>query len=936
MQNTPDYKNTIRLPQTAFPMKGDLPIKEPQIIAGWEKNQVYQQMQEKNKNNPGFTLPDGPPYANGSIHIGHALNKCLKDFIVKYKNMQGYSAPFIPGWDCHGLPIEHKVMKDLADKKIQKTDQEILALCRDEAQKWVNHQREQFKRLGVLADWENPYLTMSKQYEAEEVREFARAYKRGVIYQGVKPVYWNWTLKTALADAEVEYHDHKSPSIYVKFDITDEKTLKKLGNPKGKTSYVIWTTTPWTLPANVGICLHPEIDYGVFSATGTLPNGNSFSENVVIAESLKDYFEKETGFVLNLISKHKGIDLELTEAHHPFLDRKSVVVLGLHVTAEAGTGCVHTAPGHGADDFKVGLKYNLPVLCPVNESGQFNDDYPEMKGQNIFKANPLIIEKIKLSGHLLKFSEFVHSYPHCWRSKTPLIFRTTAQWFIGIDQENTEIRKNTLKAMDDVQFFPEWGKARFKAMMENRPDWCVSRQRIWGVPIPIFYNEETGEPLADYDVMMRAADVVEAGGIEAFYTTPVEKIVGKPGYKSSRDILDVWFDSGVCHAAVQSQRGYKNIIADIYLEGSDQHRGWFNTSMLSSMATTGKPPFKALITHGFVNDSQGRKMSKSLGNVVDPNEISKISGSEIIRLWASYGDYGTDVGCGKEELTRVTETYRKIRNTMRFLLGSISDFNPKTEMISVDKMPMIDRWMMHQLNKLITDVTKAYDVYEFYKVYHLLNNFFTVTLSATYMDILKDRLYTWKHDGIERKAAQTVYYHTTSALIRMMAPILTFLAEESYSYSHSASAQDVKLDSVLLETFPKANKAWEAADLDVTFDELLKIRSDAQKKLEELRTAKIIGASLEAQLSIQADGIAYEALEKLNKSHAKCNLREFFIVSEVKLIKGPLTVLATKATGEKCVRCWVYSGAISTAEKTLGVCPKCVEALASTTTEALT
>lgn len=909
-----DFKATIRLPQTDFPMKGDLPINEPKIIANWEKNNIYQRIQEKNKNGVGFTMPDGPPYANGSIHIGHALNKNLKDFIIKYKSMKGFSAPFIPGWDCHGLPIEHKVMKDLADKKLVKTDQEVLELCRAEAAKWVSHQREQFKRLGILADWENPYLTMNKDYEAEEIREFARAFKRGVIYQGVKPVYWNWTLKTALADAEVEYHDHKSPSIYVKFEIGQTETLQKLNSSKGKTSFVIWTTTPWTLPANVGICLHPDFEYGVF---------NTGSENLVIAFALKENFEKITGLTLSLVSKVKGADLEFCEARHPFLDRKSVVILGDHVTADTGTGCVHTAPGHGADDYRVGyLKYKLPVLCPVNESGQFTDEFPEMQGMNIFKANPLIIDKLRTSGHLIHFSEFVHSYPHCWRSKTPLIFRTTAQWFIGIDQEGSEIRKNTLNAMADVQFFPEWGKARFEAMMQNRPDWCLSRQRIWGVPIPIFYSEADGTPLADYDVMMRAADVVEAGGIEAFAQTPAEKIVGKPGYKHGRDILDVWFDSGVCHAAVQAKRGYKNQIADIYLEGSDQHRGWFNTSMLSGMSTTGHPPFKALITHGFVNDSQGRKMSKSLGNVVDPNEISKQSGSEIIRLWASYGDYGNDVGCGKEELTRVTESYRKIRNTMRFLLGSLSDFDFAKEAIPVEKMPLIDQWMMHQLNKLLIEVNRAYDVYEFFKVYHALNHFFTVTLSATYMDILKDRTYTWRADGLERKSAQTVYYHVTSSLIRMMAPILSFLAEETYGYF-----KDKKFDSVFLETFPEPVPAWSKPELETLFEKLLGVRSEVQKKLEELRAAKTIGASLEGTVTITADGDVLSAMETLNTSHAKCNVREFFIVSEVILKKGAFGVVASKATGDKCVRCWVYSNEISTAEQTAGVCPKCVEAL---------
>ena len=923
---TPDYKSTIRLPQTDFPMKGDLPINEPKIIAKWESDKIYFRLLEKNKNNAGFTLPDGPPYANGSIHIGHALNKSLKDFVIKYKAMQGFFAPFIPGWDCHGLPIEHKVMKDLSEKKLVKTDQEILALCREEAGKWVQHQREQFKRLGVMADWEHPYLTMSKEYEAEEVREFARAFKRGVIYQGVKPVYWNWTLKTALADAEVEYHDHKSPSIYVKFEVTDKDTLKKLGNPKGKTSFVIWTTTPWTLPANTGIALHPEFDYSIFS---TEINGQT--ENLIVAKALKEFVEKELSLTLTGTTTVKGAELELAKARHPFIDRDSTIVLGDHVTADTGTGVVHTAPGHGADDFRVGQKYGLKVLNPVDDGGLYTDAFPEMKGTNIFKANPLIVEKLKNSGHLLKFSEFVHSYPHCWRSKTPLIFRTTAQWFIGIDQEASQIRQKTLKALDEIQFFPEWGRARFQAMMENRPDWCLSRQRIWGVPIPILTCIATGEPLADYDIMVKAADIVAEGGIEAYYKADANALAGntwkkpagaKPefgtkGFKIGRDILDVWFDSGVCHAAVHSEharRGYKNTQADIYLEGSDQHRGWFNTSMLSSIATTDRPPFKALITHGFVNDSQGRKMSKSLGNVIDPNEVSSKSGSEIIRLWASYGDYGNDIGCGKEELTRVTETYRKIRNTMRFLLGSTSDFDFKRDQIDPKQMTQVDQWMLHQLNQLITDVTAAYDKYEFYKVYHLLNNFFTVTLSATYMDILKDRLYTWKHDGVPRKSAQTVLFLTTSALIRMMAPILSFLAEETYSYFKGKTQ-----DSVFLEEFPKAS--FSAPDVHAIFEKVLVVRSDVQKKLEELRSVKTIGSSLEAAVEITADGDLLQALKNTT------DLREVLIVSHVELKSGPYAVLAKKAEGEKCVRCWVYSNEISKNVATLGVCPKCVEAL---------
>ncbi len=932
-----DYKSTIRLPVTDFPMKGNLPQKEPEIIASWEQKKIYSRMLEKNKGKTKFILPDGPPYANGSIHVGHALNKTLKDIVVKYKNMKGFAAPFVPGWDCHGLPIEHKVMKDLSEKKITKTDHEILGLCRAEAAKWIEHQKGQFRRLGILADWNNPYLTMQASYEAEEVREFARAFKKGLIYRGEKPVYWNWTLKTALADAEVEYHMHRSPSIYVKFNVEDFGSAKKLGFSNGvaalspkKLSFVIWTTTPWTLPANVGICLHPDFEYGVY---------DSGADYLIIAKGLKESFEKETGLQLNLLSEFKGSDLEGLKARHPWIDRDSLIVLGLHVSLDAGTGCVHTAPGHGADDYKVGLKYQLPILCPVNESGAFTNEVgplpngEKLEGMNIFKANPKIVEYLRSSGNLLKFSEFEHSYPHCWRSKTPLIFRTTPQWFLGLDLENSNIRKKVLQTMKDVRFVPEWGQARFQAMMENRPDWCLSRQRIWGVPIPIYYCKATSEPLLDVDVMMKIADVIEnKGGIEAFYQTSPDDVVGKfqktkemekfpdfgsLGFRHGKDILDVWFDSGVYHSAVQKRHPEMSFPADIYLEGSDQHRGWFNTSYLTSMATNDSAPFKTLLTHGFVVDSQGRKQSKSLGNVVDPNDVAAKSGAEIIRLWSAYEDYGKDVSCGPEELTRVTETYRRIRNTMRFLLGALHDFDATKNRVAVSEMTTLDKWTLNELNELIEKVTEAYDNYDFYKVYHALNTFFTVTLSATYLDILKDRLYTWKADGKARRGSQTVLYDLTDSLIRIMAPILSFLSEESYQYMKQKSA-----DSVFLLDFPTPKSEWKNPEIKNLFTELLRVRTEVQKKLELLRTDKTIGASLEAKVVVTADGDTLKSLQSFSK-----DLREFFIVSEVQLKSGNFSIHAEKAAGEKCVRCWTYSTNISKDEKHPGVCPKCVEAL---------
>ncbi len=916
MSNTPDYKSTVRLPQTDFPMKGNLNVKEPEILSNWKDKKIYQRVVAKNASHKKFVLPDGPPYANGSIHMGHCLNKILKDIIIKYKNMTGFSAAFIPGWDCHGLPIEHKVMKDLSEKKLKKTDDEILQLCREEALTWVNHQREQFKRLGILADWENPYLTMSKEYEAEEVREFAKAFKKGVIYRGEKPVFWNWALKTALADAEVEYHDHKSPAVYVKFPVTDAATLKKIGSKNSKVNFVIWTTTPWTLPANVAICLHPDFEYGIYEIN---------NEAIVVAKALKEFFEKDTGHTLTLEKTIKGVDLEKGKARHPWIDRDSVIILGSHVTQDAGTGAVHTAPGHGVDDFRVGQTYQLPVLCPVDDCGLFTDDVPEYKGQNIFKVNPLIVERLKASGLLLGYREITHSYPHSWRSKTPLIYRTTPQWFLGIDLEGSEIRAKTMKALNDIEFYPDWGEARFRAMIEGRPDWCLSRQRIWGVPIPIYYCKATGEPLADADIMMRIADVIEKNGIEAFWKTAPEDVIanfsvkgkfGSEGFKHGRDILDVWFDSGICHAAVQKLRPELGFPADIYLEGSDQHRGWFNTSMLSSMATNGVSPFKALLTHGMVTDSQGRKMSKSVGNYVDPQSLTDKSGAEIIRLWVAYSDYGRDVGCGTEELTRVTETYRRFRNTLRFLLGAISDFDFTKDQIPIAKMTKLDQWALSELAVLTEKVTDAYENYEFYKVYHLINNFFTVTMSATYLDVLKDRLYTWKADGVPRRSAQTVIYQVTDYVIRMMAPIVSFLSEEAYSHFKGKTEE-----SVFLLNFPIAPKEWENENLTLHFENLLKVRSEVQRSLEELRAQKTIGSSLESTVTISAEGTV---LEDLTKAY---DLREFLIVSEVHLKSGPFKVEAGKAPGNKCLRCWIYSKDTGQSEKFPEICPKCVEAL---------
>jgi isoleucyl-tRNA synthetase len=931
--NTPvKIKDTLNLPATDFPMKGNLPEREPQMIASWLKNGLYEKILKKNEGRPNYTLPDGPPYANGDIHIGHVLNKCLKDFTIKYRNMAGFQAAFIPGWDCHGLPIEHKVTKELGPKRKEKTDAEIRELCRQEAKKWVNRQREEFIRLGILADWDHPYLTLQPEYEAEEVRELARCLERGIMYRGEKPVYWCPTLQTALADTEVEYHTHKSPSIYVTFTI--EKGLEQILSGDALTtvtatglpvSAVIWTTTPWTLPANLGIAFNADFDYGFF-ATAT--------DVLVIAKELREAVEKDTGLELRDLGVHvKGARFEGGAAKHPFIDRESVFVLGDHVGLDAGTGLVHTAPGHGQEDYQVGLKYGLKILSPVDEAGCYTNDVPEipglaLRGVKIWDANPMVVEHLKSTGHLLSHKVLEHQYPHNWRSKTPLIFRATPQWFLAMDDERFSVREAALKAVDQVKFVPAWGESRLRAMIENRPDWCLSRQRIWGVPIPAFYCRSCGEALIKTEILLKVADAMEKeGGIEAYHKhseadfTAGHSCVkcGGQDFRRGMDILDVWFDSGVCHAAVQERRAGLSNPADVYLEGSDQHRGWFQTSLLSSIASKGTAPFKALVTHGFVNDERGRKMSKSLGNVVDPADITKKSGAEILRLWASYEDFGQDLGCGPEVFARVTETYRRFRNTMRFLLGNIGDFDPAKDSVPFEKMTPLDRWALGRMGEMIRKSQAGYEGFEFYKVYHALNNFFTVDLSAGYLDMLKDRLYTWKKDGLERRSSQTVLYTMLKTLVTVMAPITSFLAEEVLSYMPGE-----KPESVFLLDFPQPEEKWDDEALSREIAVLFEVRSDVSKSLEALRQDKVIGSGLDAQVILTADGVRFEAL----KRHESW-LSEFFIVSQVALKMGGYRVETKKAAGEKCERCWYYStelGPMAGAQ----VCPKCAKALKGT------
>ena len=888
-------------------------------------------------------MPDGPIYANGDIHIGHVLNKVLKDVIIKYKNMQGFHAAFIPGWDCHGLPIELNVTKKTVGKELSK--EKMRDLCRQEAEKWIQIQMEQFVRLGVLADWENPYLTLQPDYEAEEIRVVSKILENGLLYYGEKPVYWCPKLQTALAAAEVEYLDHTSLSVFVKFPI--ESQLEKLGSPSGPTSFVIWTTTPWTLPANYAIALNANFDYGLYrlekksgeeEEAKSGMTGRGSEENILVACDLKESVEKICQVSLTELSRFKGASLEGLMAQHPFINRNSQIVLSDHVTLEAGTGCVHVAPGHGMDDYYVGLKYQLPVESPVDKAGCYTSEVPQYEGQSIWVANPKITEDLKRMGYLLGMSQITHSYPHNPRTKTPLIFRATPQWFIRMDEPKYHLRNTSLALSESqIQFFPPWGQKRLQSMLSHCPDWCISRQRIWGVPLPVFYCKTCDHPLAQSEVMNRVADKMESTGkgMEAFYSTdPLEFTKGHAcsqcqgeDFVQSQDTLDVWFDSGVYHSAVQKKREELSFPADIYIEGSDQHRGWFQTSLMSSLAAYGESPFKALITHGFVNDSQGNKMSKSKGNVIYPEKIIKKGGAEILRLWAVYEDYGQDINASDEIFQRVTETYRRIRNTMRFLLGNITDFNPQEDLVSFEDMPPIDQWALMKLNDLVEEVTKAYDSYNQYKVYHALNHFYTVDLSSVYLDILKDRLYTWKKEGIHRRASQTVLYYLLTHLNTMLAPVLSFLSEEIHEYIRGLD-KVVRTESVFLEEFPKPHKEWKNEEVRSQMNRVLEVRTLVCKILEPMRRNKEIGSSLDAMIVVYAPQDILEALSSLRLTNGPDYLREIFIVSEVRLhLADELRIEAFAAEGKKCPRCWHYTSKPCTIEESLGLCPKCVEAL---------
>lgn len=933
-----NYKDTLNLPRTEFPMKANLAQREPEILKYWEEIELHQKLVEKNRGKPRFTLHDGPPYANGDIHLGTSLNKILKDIIVRYKIMRGYFSNFIPGWDCHGLPIELKVVTQLGDAIKQKTTTEILQLCADYAMKYVNIQREQFKRLGVDAEWDKPYLTMTPQYEVGILSAFRELVKRGYVYRGLKPVHWCFSCRTALAEAEVEYEEHVSPSIYVRFPIIDYKKVKLLQDLP-EPSIVIWTTTPWTLPANLAVCLHPQFDY--VAVVGKAPDKGT-PETFIVAEGLLNAFVQECGIKIDSIAgKFKGKDLEGLKCAHPLMEKESLVINGEHVTLEQGTGCVHTAPGHGMEDYLIGLKYGLPVFVPVDGAGRFTREYPAMEGMLVWDANSKIIKLLQEKKLLVKAGEATHSYPHCWRCHKPIIFRATEQWFMKVEHNN--LRQRALAAIDSVKWIPRWGRERIYSMLESRPDWCLSRQRYWGVPLPAIHCNQCHKTLLELEVIDNFIQLVAQHGTAIWYSAPIQNLVpqnykcphcGGQDFSRETDILDVWFDSGASQIAFVETHPDLDLPADLYLEGSDQHRGWFQSSLLIGIGARDQAPYKMVLTHGYILDEKGEAMHKSKGNVISPFEIIDKLGADVLRLWVASEDYRNDVAVSFEILDRIAEAYRRIRNTIRFLLGNLYDFVPAEDTVQYADLPEFDRWALHQLAELIRSVTEAYENFEFHKVFHLVHKFCVVEMSAIYLDVLKDRLYCSGKKSLSRRAAQTVLHNIVSALIRAMAPILVFTAEESWRYLVPEAI------SVHLADFPVAPDEWLDDKLNVRWEQLLTVREKVLVALEGARRARTIGHSLDARVCLYTPSNRW--LEFLNSY--KNILPELFIVSAVDVApipaekipnaqveedeaQLPVYVEVSPAAGTKCERCWRYDINIGSDAEYESLCARCIKVL---------
>ena len=928
-----EYKNTLNLPQTTLAMRANATVRELEIQKFWEENNIYEKMiAERDKAN-SFVLHDGPPYLSSEkIHVGTALNKILKDILIKYKSQRGFYAPYVPGYDGHGLPIENAVVKNIKGGRHAITEAELRTKCREFAHKNLKGQESEFKRLGVLGNWEKPYLTINPEYEAEQVRVFGEMYKKGYIEKGLKPVYWCAACETALAEAEVEYADHTSTSIYVRFKF-DEDSTEKINNKilTGNTKPVyaiIWTTTPWTIPSNMAISMHPRFEYTFFEYKGDV---------YVVAQELLSSFLKDVEWEesdIKVIGSCVGQDLELLNTRHPLVDRKSPIILGEHVTLDAGTGSVHTAPGHGLEDYEVGCKYGIEVFSPLDGQGIWTDSVgiSDLVGVPYYKGNSMVIEMLQKCGALLQQQDIQHSYPHCWRCKKPVIYRATPQWFVKVDK----FRDKALEAVHNVKWIPASGENRIGNMVESRTDWCISRQRAWGVPIPIFYCEDCGEVICSDETIENVAKLFEKESSDAWVKYSAEELLpqgfvcpkcGKAHFRKEKDIMDVWFDSGVSWRAVVEKRADElgHTPVDMYLEGSDQHRGWFQSSLLTSVATQGKAPYKQVLTHGFVFGEDGRKMSKSLGNYIRPDDIIKNYGADILRLWAASVDYRNDIKIGNNIVGQLTEIFKKTRNTARFLIGNLFDFNPAIDYVQYDELKNIDKFALHKLNKLIAEVTEAFENYEFYKYFQCLQNFAAVDLSSFYLDIVKDRLYTAGKKSLSRRACQTVLFENLMALVRILAPVMPHQAEDIWQ--NIPEVQRGGLISILLSDWPVVNAKWNYVQLEEDFTKILKSREVVSRAIEPLRADKKVGSSLEVAVYVKADD---DTVLKANSA----DLADIYIVSQATLATDApsevlneyseegYTVWVTKAKGEKCTRCWKYRELNED-----GICPDCADAI---------